>query len=707
MSIDIIKDEQINLQEKGDEGLLKLARERAESASGIWRENYEQAELDVLFIAGNQWDEKSIKERKQDGRPTLTINKTQQFISKVVGDQRRNTISIKVSPVSANGQDTKLDNNGGTKKYSTSEVFESCIRNIESISNAKDHYNTAFKHALEGGFGWLRVLTDYSQDDSFDLDIKISSVRNRWSVVVDPDAREADYSDMNFCFIHDKMSKKEFEKRYPGKRTGVLDEPLGEEYDEWQDEKTIRVSEYFVRKPTTRNLLLMTNGDTYWEDEVEDVLDELKEEGIRIQRERKVKTYKIKWYKITAWDVLDSKDWVGTRIPVVPVLGREIDVKGKRFFKGLISDSKDAQKMLNYWQSAATERIALAPKAPWIATAKSIEGYENIWKTANTKNYSVLPYRSIPGADKPYRDAPPSMPSAELQMAMNMTGEMQGTIGIYEAGLGAKSNETSGKAILARKEGSDTGTYEFIDNLSMALRSVGDILIKVIPKVYDSNRLIRLRFADGSGDFIEINKTVTDKQSGKEFIINDLGVGKYDVNVTTGASFATKRQEAAVNMLEFSRAVPQAGQIAPDLIADNMDFPNSDVLAKRLKKVLPPNILTPEEKEELNDGQPEEKPQPTPEQQAAQAEMQSKQQEQQFKMQELQSKAQNEQAKQQLIIQQEQVQLEQERVKLRTAELNAQNKIMGEQESPRDEAKEDERIKDMIADAIAELSLAK
>jgi hypothetical protein len=700
MDIDIIKDEAIDLQEKGKDGFLKLARERAKASSDYWRNNYRDSENDVSFIFGEQWDEETKRTRAKDGRPTLTINKTQQFISKVVGDQRRNTTSIKVKPVSANVADVKLPNSAGSKDYSTSDVYEAIIRNIESISNAQDHYNTAFKHALEGGFGWLRVLTDYSQDDSFDLDLKIESVRNRWSVLVDHKSTQPDFSDMNYCFVFDKISRKEFEKRYPDKKIGDFDTTLDSEYDEWQQEETIRIAEYYTRVPTTRKLLLMTNGEVYWEDKVKDVLDELTEKNIRIQRERDVKTYKVKWNKITAWDILDSKEWDDTRIPVVPVLGREIDLKSKRYFKGLISDSKDAQRMLNYWQSAATERIALAPKAPWIADAKSIEGHETIWKQANTKNYSVLPYNGRAGVDKPTRTPPSSMPAAELQMASSMTGEMQGTIGIYEAGLGQRSNETSGKAIDARKEGSDTGTYEFIDNDAMAKRSIGDILVRMIPKVYDSNRLIRLRFPDGSGDFIEINKTIRDEQTGNEVIVHDLGVGKYDVVTEVGASFATKRQESAQNMLDFARAVPQAAQIAPDLIAQNMDFANADELTKRLKLTLPPQMLSAEEQEELQKDQPE--PQPSPEQLAAQAEMEQKQQEQEFKMQELQAKGLNEQKKQQLVIRQEEVQLEQEKVKLRTAELNAENKI-----EAGNNGMDEENIKDMIADAIAELSLAK
>jgi len=698
MGVDIIKDEAIDLQEKGKDGFLKLARERAKKASDYWRENYQKAESDVKFIAGNQWDAKTKKERKDEGRPTLTINKTQQFISKVIGDQRRNKISIKVAPTSANVSDLKLSNQAGTKDYSTSEVYEAIIRNIESISNAPDHYSVAFKHGVEGGFGFLRVLTDYSQDDSFDQDLKVKSIRNRWSVMMDPDATEPDYSDMNYCFINDKMSKVEFEKRYPGKQTGDFDAPIDDTYTDWQEDKSIRISEYYTRVPTVRSLLLMTNNEVYWEDEVEDVLDELSEQGIRIQRSRKVKTFKIKWDKITAWDILDSKEWVGNRVPVVPVLGRELNLKGKRFFKGLIADSKDAQRMLNYWQSAATERVALAPKAPWVAPAKSIEAYGAIWKTANTKNYSVLPYTPLPGGDKPFRDAPPPMPSAELQMAVSMTGEMQGTIGIYDAGLGNRSNETSGVAIQARKEGSDTGTYEFIDNHAMALRSIGELLLMAIPKVYDSNRLIRLKFPDGSGDFVEINKTITDEQSGEEVIVHDLGMGKYDVVTEVGASFATKRMEAAQNMLEFSKAVPQAAQIAPDLIAQNMDFPNSQELTKRLKKTLPPQMLSQEEQEELQADQPE--PQPTPEQLEAQAEMQAKQQEQEFTMQQLTVKQQIEKDKLNFQLQQEQIQLEIEKIKLSTVQLNAQQSVKGEGKGIDEEA-----IKDIVADAIAELSL--
>jgi hypothetical protein len=598
------------------DAMLKEIRERAAHALTCWSHNFDAAKADIVFLAGEQWPEDVRKEREEEGRPVLTLNKLPQYVDQVLGDQRQNRPAIHIHPVEAdNTKDvSKVPNIAGSNDYSLAEIYESLIRNIEYTSNAEAHYDSAFQHAVEGGFGWLRVLTKYSSDDSFDLDLCIKHINNRFAVLMDPDCSEPDFSDANWCFIGERMSRDEFRKLYPDKAVGDLT-GSGAEYNWWLDEG-VRVAEYFRREPATRELLLLSDGRTVWRDQVEPVLDELQEMGVTVKRVRKVKTYKVKWMKVTAYDILEDEiDWPGMTIPVIPVLGKDITIGDKTYYRGLIRFAKDAQNMHNFWMTAATERVALAPKAPWVAPAEAIEGYEYEWENANRTNHSVLRYNALPGVDRPARDQPPSMPSAELQLALSATDEMKATIGLYDASVGDQGNETSGKAILARQRQGDRGTFAYIDNLSRAIRRVGQVLIELIPRVYDADRVIRLRFEDGEGDWVQINQMIVDEETGKEVLINDVAIGKFDVTVKSGPSYQTQRMEAADSLMQFVQAVPAAGSVILDLIAKNMDWAGAQEIARRLQKILPPGVLDQDEMEEAGI----EPPQPNPEQQAQMA----------------------------------------------------------------------------------------
>jgi len=362
MKIESISIKPIQTREGNDEkSILDQAKKRVEIAQKGWQDTFSSAKDDELFISGNQWDEQSLKTREQEDRPSLVINQLQQYVSRVAGAQKKQVQEIKISPTDSNGSDLDIQTVGG-EDLKLSKVLEGVVRNIQSISNAPAQYKTAFRHAL-GGIGWLRVLTEYSRQESFDLDVKIKAVSNRWSVLMDPDATESDYSDANYCFVSERITKEEFAKRYPDKITGDLtDNNIDNPW--WGDSKTITVTEYFRREPAKRTLLLLSSGETVFKDEVEDVLDELAEKDITVERERTIDTYKVIWSKITANSILETdREFPTSTIPIVPVLGREVNIEGKRFYQGLITNAKDPQRMLNYWQSSATERISLAPKA--------------------------------------------------------------------------------------------------------------------------------------------------------------------------------------------------------------------------------------------------------------------------------------------------------------------------------------------------------
>jgi hypothetical protein len=606
---------------------LRVARDRATVAYTWWQENFRRALDDLYFLYEGQWTRQEIMER--EGRPTLTMNKLPAFVDQVVGDQRQNRPSIKVRPVHAEVprnvppgfapalSPERMKNTKGNKDYTKADVRTGLIRNIEYTSNAESHYDTAFQHAVESGFGWLRVATEWATDDWWDTELKIKSIRNRFAVLMDPAGHsEPDFSAANYCFIFDVMRRKEFRKRYPDAVPAELTHGFDQGLDWWIGEETVKVAEYFWREPVTRRLLLLNNGKTVWYDEIKEIEDEMVQQGIQIVRERKVKTYKVMWAKITGNSILEGPEEVPFRtIPVVPVFGKEVTINNNTYFRGLIRYAKDAQRAHNFWFSAATERVALAPKAQWVLDAKSIAGLEAFWSTANRKNWSYLPYNHRIDVPPPRRELPPQMPNAELQLVTYASEEIKATTGLQDASLGIQSNETSGKAILARQRQGDRGTFAFSDNLSRSLRRVGLLCNDAIPIIYDAERIIRIMFPDGGEDWIQLNQVLQDRQTGRYVVIHDIAEGRYDVTVSTGPSYQTQRLEAADSMMQFIQAVPAAGGVILDLIAQNMDWPGAEAIANRLKKILPAGTLTPEEMQDAGI-QP---PQPTPADQVAMA----------------------------------------------------------------------------------------
>lgn len=674
------------------EDMLKEARDRARMAFTYWQDNFDSSRDDIRFLNGDQWPSLIKKQREDAGRPCLTLNKLPQYVDQILGDQRQSRPSIQIHPTEddVNSQQ-KLSNVAGNQDYSLSEVYEALIRNIEYTSNAEAHYDTAAQHAVEGGFGWLRVLTGYSKNDTFDLDASIKHIKDRYSVLIDPIADEPDFSDAGWCFIGDVMPKKEFDIRYPNKRTGSLVEDRGED-EWWRCESGVKIAEYFYREPADRVLLLLSDGRTVYEDEVKPILDELAESGVTEVRRRKIKCWVVKWMKITAHDILEGPiDWPGSTVPVVPVFGKELIVDGKLCLRSLIRFGKDAQKMHNFWMTAATERVALAPKSQWVAEAEAIEGYEEEWEKANTENASVLRFNA--GHNAPKREQPPSMPAAELQLALSANDELKSTLGIYDASVGAQGNETSGKAIMARQRQGDRGTFAFSDNRDRAIRRCGQILIEIIPKVYDGERVLRLRFEDGEGDYVKINEMIIDEETGKPVMVHDVAAGKFDVTVSSGPSHQTQRLEAADSMMQFVQAMPSTASVMMDLIAKNMDWPGAKEIAERLRRVLPSGVLTQQELEDEGI----EPPQPTPEQQVAMSEAEANKAAAEAKMTTIHAES---EAK----IAQANASLEESRVRMaelnaRAAEIDLAANMMGPDSI-------EETIRNLVAKAMAEIIAA-
>lgn len=524
-----------------------------------------------------QWPDKIRRQREAEGRPCLTINRMPSFIRQVVNDARQNKPGIMVHPVEK----------GDVK---TAEVISGLIRNIESMSNADIAYDTGVDSAVTGGFGYWRINLDYSADDSFDKDLIIKAMPNPFAVYGDPYSQGADSSDWNTAFVIDNLPKAQFERRF--KKAAPIDfsSSAWSSASGWADQakQTVRIAEYWKRTEVVREIVQYTHmgsgevGVAYV-DEIERLSQQL--EGFEvIGTPRPVKSYRVKQYLMNAVELLDEVDWLGRYIPIVPVYGDEVNVEGRRHFRSLIRDARDPQQAFNFWRTMSTELVALAPKAPFIGR-KGAFASDPRWATANNATHPFLEYD---GPEPPQRQPFNGVPAGDLQMAATASDDMKSVMGLYDASLGARSNETSGRAILARQREGDVSTFHFIDNLSRSIRHTGKILIDLIPKVYNRDRVIRVLGIDGKPQTVRV--TAPDGQSVPEQDIYNLSSGKYDLTVKAGPSYTTQREEAATVLTELVRANPQSAAILGDLIVENLDLPGSDKVAKRLQAMLPPEV---------------------------------------------------------------------------------------------------------------------
>lgn len=571
-------------QEQEKREFLEKARKRYKYALDAWSRNYEDMDEDIEFIHGeNQWEPKIKADRRIEGRPCLSFNKLPAVIDQAVGDQRRASPTIKITPQQNNiqPQNTRIQNHAGTKDYSLAETFEGIIRNIQLQSEAQIAYDTAYEHAASWGLGWFRIRTDYLDENSFDQEFIIEAVPNYKSVVADPDFVKPDGSDIKWAFIVSQIPNDEYEDKYGETPTGEWDLIQTDQLPQWRTSEFTTIAEYYYFEDEVFTLYQTADGQVY--------KDQLPA-GQKSVNSRVVKGKKVSVSKISGTKILEQSDTVFAYIPVIPVVGKSLVVDGITYYRGLVRHAKDAQRMYNYSRSADIERTALTPKVPYIIADQQIEGHENEWATATQKNPSVLKYKAIPGIPPPERQAPVQSNPGETAQSMQADADIKATTGLQNESQGIQSNAMSGKAIIARQTQGDTILVVFADNLSRSMSHTGKILVEAIPRLYDTARILRIRFPDGNDDFVPINQ-----QGPNGELTNDLSVAKFDVAVETGPAYSTQRAEALDAMVQLIQANPSLWNVIGDLIAKNMDWPGAQEFEKRLRLQLPDNLLTPEE----------------------------------------------------------------------------------------------------------------
>ena len=584
----------VNRSPKKKQAIIDEAMDRFDTASDSWSYCYNDSLEDIEFVDSEdgQWED-AVRQARVN-RPCLTFDKLSSAVDQVVGQQLQMLPGVKVRGAEEGDNDV-------------AEIYEGLIRQIEQRGNKA--YKTAFKFSVKGGWGVWMIDHDYQDDISMNQDIILREIKNPFSVLFDPIIQIQDMKECRYAFMFDDIEKDEFERMYPKAKTGV-----GEDFystgnmKTWINEDTIRVADYYRIVMEDRRLVQLSTGEVVDYADIEPIIDELNFKGVTITNERVVEGRKLERFKITGLEVLEEYECVGRYIPLVPLLGKTTNINGKFLTRGLVRKAKDAQRMYNYSRSTAIEVTALQPKQPLMATPAMIKGHEDRYRNLMTSNDPVLLFNFDQG-QKPFRE-PPAQPSGALLTDVQISSDdIKSTTGIFDASLGARGNETSGRAIRERQLQGNIATYEFVDELVESIKYTGEIFVDMIPKIYDTERQIRILGEDDAEEIKVINKPQLDLQTGETVMINDLNRGHYDIKVTTGPSFSTRRSETAEQLGTLFGQNPAMAQLGADIYFKSLDLVGADELVERVRKsgikqgVIEPNE---DEKQEITAAQQQE-----------------------------------------------------------------------------------------------------
>lgn len=638
--------------------IVARALKRGQKAHDHWAEIYEKAKDDLRFLSdepGSQWDAEDYDFRSRNSMPALQIDQLRQFVNQVSNNVRMNTPSINVIP------------SDEVASMEVAEIHKGIIKEIEYSSKADDAYDNACNSAIKCGIGFIRIDHEYKDGDTFDQRICIKRVVNPFSVMIDPNSIEPDAADARWMMVFDEMSEEDFEREYP-KAQPVSFSANGIE-DEHEKGKCVKIVEYFEIEEVPYLIGLRPDG----------IAERVTENGSYI-RTREAKERVVKRYKLSGKDVLEEGIFPGKHIPIVPVYGEEAWEGSKRRLVSLVRPAKDAQRMYNYWKSSEADALMRSNKSTAIAPVGTTEDFAEDW--LNPNKAGVLRYKAVQAPNGQFVPAPTLTPPAPVPVGYVQAGQaaqmdIKATMGLYNAFVGDRSNETSGVAINARKIEGDRAVYHFGDNLVRSINQIGRIIVSMIGVIYDTPKVVTIIDDAGESKPIGINGMMVEGQEQPIF----LSQGQYSVKVTTGPDLPTMRQEMTATMQEMITRAPELVRVIGDIYYKNQSFPGAQAVAERIKA-----ILLPEVKATLDDENAD--PQAVAMQheneqlKAAivqmQQEMQSKQAELQMKQQEIALKAQGEAKDNQLEVAKLQleeakitaeVQIKQRELSLKEAEL--------------------------------------
>lgn len=580
-----------------DKKILLEAKEnfaRWENWESDFRARYIQ---DVKFANadsdnGWQWPNDLRADREANKRPALTINKVQRLVAMITNDASENKPAITIKPT------------GNESSYKSALVYEGLVRDIEYKSAAQNIYDNCSVSQVEGGIAYFRIEQVYTDDESFDQELRITPVRDHLGVFLDCDIKQMDGSDALWGGIFDDMPRDEFEKLNPDidmQEVGGQTIFGGDIPDQWLKEDSIRIAEYYR--------IVQRNDWLYWvEDEKGETATFKESEApkgfkqtlvVGKYKKRKIIDRTLEWYKIVGNKIIDRRSiktnnpLKGRYIPIVRVVGIERIIDGKLERKGYVRAIKDGQRMFNYAASQNVESVSLQTKTPWVGPAAAFEGNEVAWNNANVQNAAYLTYRHQDADGNPLpaptRMEPPKSSEGFLQSMQVADNFMAMVGGREDAGLGREGQEKSGVAVQQRQRMGDKANQIWLTNEAVALCYAGRIIIDLVPYIYDTKRVIQIMGQDGTQSKVMLDPNAPEayqevtEQDVVQVLFNP-NVGKYEVQSAPGPAYATQRQEAWNAFVNVVTGAPELINKIGDLMFRSADFPLADKIAERLRR---------------------------------------------------------------------------------------------------------------------------
>ena len=554
---------------------VNAALEDAQMADDDLREDAHNAH-DFVDKKDGQWEPKWWN--NFDGQPRYTFDKTTPIVNNIGNQFIKADFGIDVKP--SGGQSTKEN----------AKLLDGLIRNIQSKSNATHIFNHAGKSMVTAGLDGWRVVQKYCDQDSFDQELAIEPLSNFVDRVwFDTNSTKQDRSDSEWCFVLQVMTMGAYKERWPEGAGSSVGQNIDANsyYDKPSDQ--VVVGEFLYRKAVKRDLVLMTNGSTYDDtEEFQSVKDDLERDGINEadRRSRNVYTVHSRIFDGSDW-LTDEQETVFSQIPVIPTYGNFKITENKVIFRGVVSKMMDAQRVLNYSKSRQISETSLAPRAKYWATKKQLAGHMQSARTLNTNNEPVQFYN----ADEKVQGPPMQQGGAVLNpgiqdVAISASNDLAEIAGQFAASMGDNPGLQSGVAIDALQESGSESSLHYFESQEVAITQTCRILVDAIPKVYDTEREVRILSEDGTYDMQLLNQSVIDNDTGKPVKLNDLSSGAYDVACTVGKSYKTRQDETVAGILEMAAVDPSLLQESSDILLANVSFPGSDEMAERRRAML-------------------------------------------------------------------------------------------------------------------------
>ena len=565
------------------------------------RDQRQQITEDLAFsdpANPQQWDVDEKRRREGDpggARPCLVFDQCGQYVSNVAGQVEQQPPAMHALPVT-----------GGDRRVA--EQLDGHFRHIEHTSRAQQHYARALTSAARCGVGYLTVRPTFVDRALKWQEPRIGSEGDPLRVVLDPWSVELDGSDATFGGIITPISLREWNKQYKGKDPVSFGE---EDQRRVRDEReSVRIAEWWTTRDETVNKIIFLDikgdevclsEDDYWQAYQRGQVHAVKGNYAETMR-------RVYWRKMSGADILETCEVDGKEAPfpadsigLVPVYGYVGWSDGRMTYCGISRRAMSAQRAYNFHMSEARAYMATAPKSPWIVPIRAIAGVEKLWDRASVEQRAYLPYNDqdeIGPIQQPQRAASAVNLTNHLQGAEQALKDIQASIGMYQASLGAPSNETSGIAIEQRKQQGEASTAHFQSHLAASIGQLGSLCLQMTQRLMDTKRQMRTLSLDGVSSSVTVNPDQAEAltESDQGLTINP-NVGRYDVRVVVGAAYSTQRQQAQEAFTEMMRANPQLGPAIAPLWAQVLDVPHADKLAQVLAAMAPPavqSILNPE-----------------------------------------------------------------------------------------------------------------